>query len=157
MLFFKKNHFIKFLFTLIILSGCQTQDPIKSHGIIFLENRANKLVINQTNKNDVIKIIGYPHIKDDRDQNSWIYLERVLTKGKYHELGRHKLKENNVLYLTFDKFGILQNKKIFTKNDMKKIKFSKKITENDLSKKSFVQSFLESVKQKMYSNRGKEF
>lgn len=157
MFFFKKCHFIKILLTLTILSGCQTQEPIKSHGIIFLENRSKKLVVNQTNKNDVIKIIGYPQIEDDNDQNSWIYLERVLTKGKYFDLGKHKLKENNVLYLSFDKFGILQNKKIFSKNDMKKIKFSEKITENDLSKKSFIQSFLESVKQKMYSNRGKEF
>ena len=33
------------------------------------------------------------------------------------------------------------------------IKFSEKVTENDLAKKSFVQSFLSSIKQKMYGSR----
>ena len=33
--------------------------------------------------------------------------------------------------------------------------FSKKETENNLSKKSFVESFLSSVKTKMYGNRKK--
>ena len=37
--------------------------------------------------------------------------------------------------------------------DIKKLEFSEKITENELSEKSFVQKFLQSVKQKMYSNR----
>jgi len=43
------------------------------------------------------------------------------------------------------------------KEDINKIKFSKKETENDLSKKSFVQSFLQSIKKKMYDNRKTEF
>ncbi len=153
MSFVYKHLLIVFLIT--ILLGCQLQDPNKSHGIAFLENRANKLIVNKSNKNDVIKIIGQPQIKDDLDQNSWIYLERVLTKGKFHKLGRHKLKENNVLVLNFNKYGILDNKKFITKEEINKIEFSDKITENDLSQKSFVQSFLQSIKQKMYGNRKK--
>ena len=39
-------------------------------------------------------------------------LERVLTKGEYHKLGKNILKSNNVLILEFDKYGILK-KKIF--------------------------------------------
>lgn len=137
----------------IILSACQIQDPLKTHGIIYLENRSKKLIIDKTNKNDVIRIIGTPQIKNDINNSDWIYIERVLSKGKYHELGKHKLEENNVLVLSFDKFGILTDKKLFRKEDIKKLNFTKKNTENDLSKKSFVQSFLESVRQKMYSNR----
>lgn len=137
----------------IILSACQIQDPLKTHGIIYLENRSKKLIIDKTNKNDVIRIIGAPQIKNEINNSDWIYIERVLSKGKYHELGKHKLEENNVLVLSFDKFGILTDKKLFKKEDIKKLKFTKKNTENDLSKKSFVQSFLESVRQKMYSNR----
>ena len=34
-----------------------------------------------------------------------------------------------------------------------KVKFSKKTTENNLRKRSFVESFLQSVKKKMYSGR----
>ena len=156
-MFFFKYHF-KILFILsIILSGCKVQDPLKSHGILYLENRAKKLTINKTNQNDVVRIIGQPHIKSELESNSWIYLERTLSKGKYHELGRHKLSENNVLVLDFNKFGILKGKEFLKKEDINKIKFSKKETENDLSKKSFVQSFLQSIKQKMYGNRKVEF
>ena len=153
MSFFYK-HFKKLnILILVILLGCQLQDPDKSHGIAFLENRSNKLILNKSNKNDVIRTIGVPHIKDEQDENNWIYLERILSKGKYHKLGKHELKKNNVLVLTFDKFGILNSKSFFTKDEMNKLKFSKKVTDNDLTKKSFVQSFLQSIKQKMYSGR----
>lgn len=156
-MFFFKYHFKIIIILSIILSGCKVQDPLKSHGILYLENRAKKLTINKTNKNDVVRIIGQPHIKSELESNSWIYLERTLSKGKYHELGRHKLTENNVLVLDFNKFGILKGKEFLKKEDINKIKFSKKETENDLSKKSFVQSFLQSIKQKMYGNRKMEF
>ena len=80
-------------------------------------------------------------------------MERILTKGKYHKLGKHVLKTNNVLVLQFDKYGVLQIKEILTKDDLKKLSFSKKSTKNDLTKKSFVEKFLSSIKQKMYSNK----
>ena len=83
---------------------------------MFLENRSNKLIINKSNKNDVIKIIGRPHSKSINDDNIWIYLERILSKGKYHKLGQHVLKKNNTLVLKFDEFGILKSKKMYDKN-----------------------------------------
>jgi len=136
-----------------ILSGCNLQDPNKTHGIVFLENRAAKLILNKTNKNDTIKLIGQPQIKGNNSDNTWIYLERTLAKGKFHKLGKHILVNNNVLVLEFNKYGVLRTKELLKKEDIKKLEFAKEKTFNDLSKKSFVQSFLESVKQKMYSNR----
>ena len=151
MLFIKNHIFLFIIF--IILNGCQLQDPNKNHGILFLENRADKLVLNKTNKNDVIKILGNPHSKSIDNNNRWLYLERVLTKGEFHKLGQNILLDNNVLVLDFDKFGILSNKKLLTKEDKEDIKFSELKTENRLTKKSFVESFLSSIKSKMYRNR----
>ncbi len=149
-----KNHFKRlFIFLFFILTACQLQEPTKNHGIVFLENRAKKLIINKSNKNDVVKIIGQPHSKSISDDNVWIYLERTLTKGKYHKLGQHVLKKNNTLVLKFDKFGILKDKEIYNKENINKVAFSEKKTKNELSKKSFVETFLSSVKQKMYGNR----
>jgi len=154
MSFFIKNHLNKILFILFfILMSCQLQDPYNNHGILFLENRSKKLIPNQSNQNDVLKIIGYPHTKSIDDENIWIYLERTLTKGKYHKLGKHVVKKNNVLVLVFNKYGILTSKEIFDVKDSKKLAFSKDSTENQLSKKSFVEDFLSSVRQKMYGNR----
>ena len=153
-MFFVKNH-IKFfiLFIFIFLLNCQLQEPVKNHGILFLENRSNQLKVNSNNKNDVLKLIGNPHTKSVSNEDSWIYIERVLTKGAYHKLGQNIVKTNNILILTFDKYGILRKKDFLDKNNINKLKFSEKITENNLSKKSFVQSLLQSVKSKMYQNR----
>ncbi len=148
---FFKHHFITIIF--IILVGCKLQEPNKNHGILFIENRAEKLIINSSNKNDVIRILGNPHSKSINNEDQWIYLERVLTKGEFHKLGQNVLKKNNVLVLDFDRFGILKDKKILTKKDRENISFSEKKTENELTKSSFVQSFLSSIKSKMYRNR----
>ena len=154
MFFCFKNHFNRlFIVLFIILAACQLQEPTKNHGIVFLKNRSDQLILNKSNKNDVIRIIGQPHSKSINDDNIWIYLERTLTKGKYHKLGQHVLKKNDTLVLKFDKFGILKSKKIYDKNNTNKITFSEKETKNELSKKSFVESFLSSLKQKMYGNR----
>ena len=152
-LVFKYHSKILFLIFFFILIGCKLQEPLKTHGIVFLENRANKLILDKSNKNDVINIMGKPHIKDDEINDSWIYLERILSKGKYHKLGKHVLKENNVLILNFDKYGVLIDKTFLDKNDINNLKFSEKITENELSQKSFVQKFLQSLQQKMYRNK----
>ncbi len=152
-MFFKnhKNYYLLPFF--IILIACQFQEPLKTHGIIYLENRSQKVIVNKSNKNDIIRIFGQPQATSQNEEDTWIYFERILTKGKYHKLGRHVVKENNVLVLEFNKFGIIKNKKLYTKEDINKIAFLEKKTENKLTQKSFVESFLQSVKQKMYKNR----
>jgi outer membrane protein assembly factor BamE (lipoprotein component of BamABCDE complex) len=154
MYIFFKNHIIFFLtLSFLILVGCQLQEPTKNHGILFLENRANKLTLNKTNKNDVLTIIGQPHSKSINDENIWVYFERTLTKGKYHKLGRHVLKTNNALVLSFDKYDVLKSKDLYNKDDIQRIAFSEQETNNELTQKSFIQNFLSSVKQKMYGTR----
>ena len=150
---FKNHKFFLILISLFILISCKLQEPTKNHGILYLENRANKLTLNQSNKNDAIKIIGNPHFKSIDNNQEWIYVERVLTKGEFINLGQNVLKTNNVLVLTFDKYGILKKKDLLNKDDINKLKFSQKITENNLSKKSFVQNLLQSLRTKMYQNR----
>ena len=59
-----------------ILIGCQFQEPTKTHGILFLENRSNQLTVNKHNKNDVIKLIGLPHTKSFKSDSDWIYIEQ---------------------------------------------------------------------------------
>ena len=153
---FINNHLLKniaIFFLFIFIYSCQLKEPIKSHGIMYLENRSKKLNVNISNKNDVIKIFGQPHIKDEDNDETWIYFERLLSKGKFHKLGQHVLKENNVLVLNFNKYGVIAKKRFIGKDEMNKLKFSNMATENELSKKSFVEKFLNSIKAKMYGNR----
>ena len=154
----KSKHLIKIKFIIIILfllANCQLQEPKKVHGINYLENRERILEVNKSNKNDVIKLLGNPHSTSVKDQDTWFYFERMITRGKLHKLGQNVLKKNNILEIKFNKYGVVTNKKIYTKNDMKKVKLSKKETENTLSQKSFLNSFLSSVRQKMYGQQKK--
>ncbi len=140
-------------FILVILNACKLQEPSKNHGIVFLKNRSEKLELNKSNKNDVIRIIGQPHTKSINNNNDWIYIERVLTKGEYHKLGQNILKSNNVLVLSFNKYGILEKKIFLDKNDKKRLKFSNRETQNELTQKSFVEKLLTSIREKMYRNK----
>jgi outer membrane protein assembly factor BamE (lipoprotein component of BamABCDE complex) len=136
-----------------ILSNCQLKAPKKSHGINFLENREKVLVVGKTNKNDVIQLIGHPHTISIKDKNTWIFFERTTTRGKLIKLGQNVLQSNNLLELKFNKYGVLKNKKILSKEDMREVKYSKVATENEISQKSFVGKFLSSIRQKMYGKR----
>jgi len=101
----------------------------------------------------VIKLIGNPHTVSIKDDDIWIYFERTIRKGKMIKMGQNVLKTNNVLELKFNKYGILQNKKIYDIDKMSKVKYSKNVTENDVVKQSFVGKFLESMRAKMYGRR----
>jgi len=150
---FKNHKLLIILLNFTILSGCQLKDANNNHGILFLENRSNKLVLNNSNINDTIRIIGKPHYRSQDNKNTWFYVERTLSKGDFHKLGRNVLKKNNILILHFNKYGILEKKEFLDKYDKKKVKFSKNTTENDLSKTSFVESFLSSLREKMYGRK----
>ena len=152
---FKIKHFKKLIFLslIFILSNCQLKEPVKGHGINFLENRSKKILIKKTNKNDVINILGNPHTKSIDDENLWFYFDRKLSGTSIINFGDMSLLENNVLVINFNNYGIVINKEFYSKEDMKKIKYSEMKTENPVSKQSFVSSFLQSVRQKMYGKR----
>ncbi len=155
MTFIYRKHYKKLyiIFFLFLLDNCQLKEANKSHGVNFLENREKTLIVGKTNQNDVVKLIGKPQSTSLTSKNNWIYFERTLSRGKLIKLGQNVLKENNVLELKFDKYGILTSKKIYNKKNMNVVKYSKKETENDVSQQSFIGKFLSSVKQKMYGKR----
>ena len=144
-----KKSIIVLLAGIFFLTGCQRNAVIKTHGIAYLDKREKLIIVNESNKNDTIDILGQPSSKGMTNENIWIYIERTKTRGKLLKLGRNYLKKNNVLILEFDKYGILNKKEFYDKDDMKRINFAKAITENDLKKENFVYSFLSSIRQKM--------
>lgn len=134
--------------------NCQKNRVVKSHGIIFLDKRETLLKPNITNKNDVISVLGEPHIRSIHEKNTWIYIERTRTKGKIYKVGKNVLLNNNVLVVKFDEYGILNEKLFYDKNKMNTVKFSEEITENVVTRGSFLQSFVSSLRSKINQNRG---
>ncbi len=155
MTFVNRIHFKVFYIIIFsfFLTNCQLNEPKKQHGINFLTNKEKILIVGKTNKNDVIELIGRPHSTSLSGNDTWIYFERTISKGKLVKLGQNVLKKNNVVELKFDKYGILSNKKIYNKEDMNVVKYSKKKTNNEVVQKSFVAKFLSSVREKMYAGK----
>jgi len=150
----KKNIYLLGFFLLFIF-GCQQKEVIKTHGVAYLKKREKLIIVNESNKNDTVSILGQPSTKGMVDNNLWIYIERTRTRGKLLKFGRNYLKKNNVLILEFDKYGILKKKEFYDKDKMNKISFVKDITENELRKENFIYSFLSSVRQKMLTKSRK--
>ena len=148
----KKNIYL-LGFILFAIIGCQRHEVIKTHGISYLDKREKLIIVNKTNKNDAITILGQPATKGMVDDNLWIYIERTRTRGKLFKLGRNYLKKNNVLVLDFDKYGILKKKEFYNKKNMNQINFSKNVTTNEIRRENFIYSFLSSVRQKMLIKR----
>ena len=138
---------------LFSLTCCQRNAVVKTHGVAYLDKREKLIIINKSNKNDTINILGQPATRGMTDDNLWIYIERTITRGTLLKFGRNYLKKNNVLILEFNKFGVLAKKEFYNKEDMNEIKFASTITENDIKKENFVYSFLSSVRQKMQTKR----
>ena len=148
----KRNTYLIIFFIFFIFS-CSQSEVIKTHGIAYLNKREKLIIVNETNKNDAISILGAPSTKGMVDDNLWIYIERTMTRGKLLKLGRNYLKKNNVLVLEFDKYGILKKKEFYNMDKMNKISFAKNVTENEIKKENFIESFLSSVRQKMLTKR----
>jgi len=147
----------KFTFILILillsLTNCKQNKVYKTHGLAYLEKRQKLITVNKTNKNDAIKLLGQPSTKSLTDENLWIYIERVQTRGELLKLGQNITQDNNVLVLEFNKFGILDKKEFYDKEHMKRIKFDSDITENEIKQENFVYGFLSSIRQKMIKKK----
>ena len=146
---FKKMHRIIIILILLLLSNCQRNPVINTHGVVFLDKKQKNIIINKSNKNDVKKVLGHPSTIGTFDNSIWIYIERTRTKGKMLQFGRNVINKNNVLALEFDEYGILTKKDFYNKNQINKINFTKDTTETITREKDFVYSFLSSLRQKI--------
>ena len=144
------------LLLLILLSSCSLNKVVQHHGVHNLEKKQSQLKINYTNKNDIIKLIGPPSTKNTFDNEVFIYIERKTSSSKLSKLGKKQLIKNDVLVLEVDKTGILLSKKFFNKEDMKQISFDENQTGINYKKKSFIYTFLSSVRQKIDDPLGKK-
>ncbi len=139
--------YIFFLF--LILSNCSFKPVVKHHGVPSLEKKQKSLIINKTNKNDIVKILGSPSTTSKFDNDVWIYIERKQTQSRLRNLGKMKIFKNDVLVLEIDDYGILSKKEFYTKDDMENIKISEATIQAGFKRNSFIYEFLSSMRQKI--------
>ena len=149
------KNIILLLSIFLTIANCSLQKPIKHHGVHKLEIKEKKLILNETNKNDIIKILGPPSVESKFDQEVLFFIERKITNTSTFKLGRQIIMTNNVLVVELDSYGILVKKDFYDLKNMNEVKFSKNITSVDYSKNSFVYDFLTSMRQKINDPLGK--
>ena len=142
-----KNIILLILF--IFLVNCSTQKVTRIHGNLSLKNNENFILVNKSNKNDVIKVLGEPSTKSNFDNNVWFYIEQKKQNKSIIKLGKQYIEENNVLTIYFDNKGIVSKKKFLNKNDLKQIEFAKKETKPIYNNNSFMYEFLTSFRDKI--------
>jgi len=150
---------IKIYYILIIfffISNCTLNKTISTHGVKSLDVKSVKLSINNSNQNDIIKLLGQPSTKSNFDEDLWIYIERSTGSTNLIGFGKKELLTNNVLILEIDNKGMLKNKIFFNKDNMTDLSFSKETTEMTLTQRSFIYSFFSSLRQKINDPSGKK-
>ena len=140
-----------FISLFFLISNCSFDLVDDHHGVFFLDKKEKKIIVQSSNKNDVIKTLGEPSTKSTFDNDMWIYIERKITNT--HFFGKRKLIINNVLILEIDDFGIVSKKDFLDINKMKDINFDKDRSAS-LEKRDFIYKFLSSLRQKVNDPMG---
>ena len=113
------------------------------------------LIVNKSNKNDIISLLGAPSTKSAFDNHIWIYIERKIDHSLLGTLGQEKIVTNNILLLEINEKGILKKKEILQLKDMNKLKFAEGKTNSEYQKNTFIYDFLSSLRQKINDPLGK--
>ena len=146
-----------FIFFIIPLffTACTLKKVEKYHGVHFLDKKQEKLTINQSNKNDILKLLGSPSTKSSFDNDLWIYIERKTDNTSITKFGSERIIVNNVLLLDINSMGLLEKKEFLDLTNMQDLKFAEQTTENQFKKNTFVYDFLSSMRQKINDPLGK--
>ena len=144
------NKILYTFFIILITTSCSLKPINNYHGVAFLEKKQKELLINKSNKNDIIKILGSPSTKSILENDLWIYIENRKSKSSLIKLGKEIIITNNVLVLEINKNGILKNKKFYNINDINNVNFSEDETKMS-DKDSFVYGVISSLRQKINS------
>ena len=145
-----------FIIALIFIVSCSTNKVKNNHGVLSLNNKFNKIVVEKSNSNDILNLLGPPSTKSSFDINIWIYIERKKTNQSIFKLGKKKIEKNNVLVLELDERDILVKKELYDLNKMNKLDFSKNTTEKSYSKNTFMYNLLTSLREKINAPRRKK-
>ena len=143
---------IKILYIILlslIVVNCSTEKVLKQHGTPSLLVKSKKLLINNSNKNDIIKLLGSPSTISKFDKNTLIYIEQKKTASTLKNLGKMKIYQNDVLVLKINDYGILEKKELFNKEDMKNIQVSTDVTGKKFKKNTFIYNLMSSMRQKI--------
>ena len=140
-----KTHLIILIF---LTFSCKLTPVNKISGIQNLEEKIKKIEIGKSNKNDIIKTLGYSVAYEPNNENIWYYMEMQETRNFF---GKKKITKELVLVLEFDNKSILYKKEIYDSNKRNQIFFDEDKTISRTIDKNFVKDFLSSTRKRLQS------
>ena len=139
--------YIKLSIFCLILTNCSSlKQPNEVHGVKNIISKSQILKKNVSNKNDVLKLIGYQPLIDPFDKNLWSYFEIVIEKNK---LGKKKFKKNNILIIKFNNKGIINKVETYNLSNMQNIVFSENKTKSLALDDSVITKILNSSRKRL--------
>tara|TARA_A100001011_G_scaffold400506_1_gene515668 strand:+ start:60036 stop:60506 length:471 start_codon:yes stop_codon:yes gene_type:complete len=139
--------YIKLSIFCLILTNCTSlKQPNEAHGVKNIILKSQILKINVSNKNDVLKLMGYQPLIDPFDKNLWSYFEIVIEKNK---LGKKKFKKNNILIIKFNNKGIINRVETYNLSNMQNIVFSENKTKSLALDDSVITKILNSSRKRL--------
>jgi len=151
--------FIKIINILIFIFiiNCTGNKVSNYHGVKKLEIKYSQIIVNKSNRNDILKIIGPPSSISDFNENKWFYIERLKSNQSLLKLGTQKIKINNILLVELNNKGILIDKKLLNIENMNDLKYLDDTTTKDFKNNNFMFNLLSSLREKINAparNRG---
>ena len=151
--------FIKiiYIFIFIFIINCSGNKVSNYHGVKKLDIKYSQIIVNKSNKNDILKIIGPPSSISDFNENKWFYIERLKSNQSLLKLGTQKIKINNILLVELNNKGILIDKKLLNIENMNDFKYLENTTQKDFKNNNFMFNLLSSLREKINAparNRG---
>ena len=143
---------------LILIVNCSGNKVSNYHGAKFLEDKYNEIILDKTNKNDLINLIGPPSTISDFNNNKWFYFERLKANQSLLKLGAQKIKKNNILIVEINNSGVIKKKKLLDLNDMNDLKYLEISTEKEFKNDNLLYNVFTSLREKINApakNRGK--
>ena len=141
-----KNYFLIILF--IFTLNCSLNKVSNNHGYKLIEKKYDKIMIGNSNKNDVRKAIGPPSSISTFD-DIWFYIERKKTNQSLIKLGKKKISENNIVIIEFNEMGLVSSKNILDQDDMNDIRIAENKTFKKFGQDNFVYNLMSTLREKI--------
>lgn len=137
------RHGFKAMLALVLvlgLSACAA--TYRNHGYVPSDDELSEIVVGVDTRDSVEDVIGEPSAAGILDSSGYYY---VKSRVRHFGALRPKEVEREVLAISFDDSGTVQNIERFSLADGKIVPLSRRVTESSVSDNSFLRQLLGSI------------
>ncbi|XVN41639.1 MAG: outer membrane protein assembly factor BamE [Rickettsia endosymbiont of Argas persicus] len=131
--------FVTGIFLIFSLSSCQT---IENRGQSIDDSALTKLESRKLNKTEVVELIGTPTMIPKYSQDTWYYVERVMSQRAWLN---PKIVKQRIVKITFDSRNLMQEVVVIDDSHRRDIEVVKEYTKTYGTKLNGLQKFVKNL------------